>query len=345
MVFDGVSHSPAPKRCPICRCEGPFALEDSHHDPLDDVDYDTYRCGGCSVIFSNPFRNPGAGWYERFSSPDSYEGIVSWRFDWFLSLGFRPGGRLLDVGCGTGNFLVKARAAGYQVCGIDFNAPAAQEASNRGLQTYVGSFTDFAATQPESSFDVITLYDVIEHLDDPVGTVDLAKRLLKPGGGLMISVPNGLLPTPFGRSDFEYPPYHLTLWRPESLVRFLEQRGFKVVHSYHTHLSAFAFSRHFIGPITKRMLAVTKSLLYGRKAETGTLTQLMTQPSAPNLSRNFVSLLLAPIKEKGTRTRLVRIFEDTLGWIVAPLFLPMKLYYRLTVPMVGSTCCVLACKA
>lgn len=326
----------APVRCPICKKEGAaFALVERYHDPVGDKDYGSWSCPACEAVFAHPYEHPGPAWYAKFVSADSYEGLGAWRFDWALALGFKRGGRLLDVGCGTGNFLVRAREAGYRVEGVDLNPEAVGPARARGLTVHQKSLEDFAAATPAGTFDVVTMFDVIEHFDNPAEMVALAHKLLAPGGGLIVTTPNGLRPTPFGRDDFDSPPHHLTRWSPDALFALMGRHGFAVERSYFTYLPTFEFSRFFIGKATKLSLRLAKRLLYGRSD--ATLTSMM-KDAPPNAA------VAAALGDKSRRTRIVLRFEKILSWILAPVFLPMKAFYRLRDPKAGVTTLLLAVK-
>lgn len=98
------------------------------------------------------------------------------------------GQRLLDVGCGNGDYLANAADAGWQVVGIDADPAAVAVATQRGLDARLGGIELFA--EQSSCFDAITLSHVLEHLHDPVGLLRAVHRLLKPGGVVFIDTPN-----------------------------------------------------------------------------------------------------------------------------------------------------------
>lgn len=98
-------------------------------------------------------------------------------------------GRLLDVGCALGFFADTARSRGWDAEGIDISGHAVEYATNElGLSARQGVL-ESAGYEPES-FDVITMWDVIEHVTDPVAELRLVHRLLRPGGLLMLSTPD-----------------------------------------------------------------------------------------------------------------------------------------------------------
>jgi len=100
------------------------------------------------------------------------------------------GGKLLDVGCATGNFLYEmARSGRWDVEGIEPNEYAAIYGRKRfGLKIHIGDL--MTLDLPEKSYDVITMWDVFEHLHDPMENLKIIARLLKPGGWFIFSIPN-----------------------------------------------------------------------------------------------------------------------------------------------------------
>lgn len=97
-------------------------------------------------------------------------------------------GRVLDVGCGNGQFLDDARAAGWSADGCDFDPRAVASVRARGLDIREGGIEAWA--DAEGQFDAVTFSHVIEHVHDPVATLEQAWRLLRAGGTLYIDTPN-----------------------------------------------------------------------------------------------------------------------------------------------------------
>jgi 2-polyprenyl-3-methyl-5-hydroxy-6-metoxy-1,4-benzoquinol methylase len=137
------------------------------------------------------------------------------------------GGRLLDLGCGNGAFLSRARSAGWSVVGVDFDPKAVEAARSQGLDIRQGGVEvlDPAAER----FDAITLAHVIEHVHEPVAVLDACFHLLKPGGFLWLETPNieSNGHKMYGRNwrGLE-PPRHLVIFSERGIRYALEKAGF-----------------------------------------------------------------------------------------------------------------------
>ncbi|MCI2424435.1 class I SAM-dependent methyltransferase [Candidatus Acetothermia bacterium] len=98
-------------------------------------------------------------------------------------------GKLLDVGCGNGRFLVRMQELGWEVTGVEPDGEAAKVALERfGLSVHEGALEEVAF--PDDTFDAITMSHVVEHLPDPISTISECRRILKKGGRLVVTVPN-----------------------------------------------------------------------------------------------------------------------------------------------------------
>ena len=140
-------------------------------------------------------------------------------------------GRLLDVGCATGLFLHEMAQAGWEVAGVEPIAPAAEYARRRfALSVFQGTLR--SAPYAPASFDAMTFWDVLEHTFSPAEELAHAARLLRPGGLLVVSVPNWDSPDRwlFGRHWLGLdPPRHLYVFTRETLTALLAQAGFSVL--------------------------------------------------------------------------------------------------------------------
>ena len=136
--------------------------------------------------------------------------------------------RLLDVGCGSGTLLGLMKQRGFEVMGVDFSSEAARIAgAQNGVNVVVGSLKDagFAA----ESFDVVTLFHVLEHVTNPRDVLMEARRILKPNGRLVLQVPNiqswqfRLFGAKWYGLDI---PRHVIDYSKQSVCRLLNESGF-----------------------------------------------------------------------------------------------------------------------
>ena len=146
---------------------------------------------------------------------------------------FKTGGNFLDIGSSFGGFLTRARLAGFQPFGIEISDYSSQYANERGIPTFNGSLLD--ANFPEESFDVITLIEVIEHLEKPDLVFEKLAKLLKPGGLLLIQTANfdGRQAKEEGPKYHYYLPGHLYYYSLTNLKKILNKNGFQNFTVYH----------------------------------------------------------------------------------------------------------------
>jgi glycosyltransferase involved in cell wall biosynthesis/2-polyprenyl-3-methyl-5-hydroxy-6-metoxy-1,4-benzoquinol methylase len=167
-------------------------------------DYRVVRCDDCGLVFLNP--QPGdeelAAIYHAnyFLGSDTKEGrravseLKQATAKSYLSEIRRyhgdQSGRLLEVGCGDGDFLVAAEAEGWRVTGIEFSAAACETTRQRLKQGEVRCGELPSAQLPAATFDLCVISDVIEHVRCPREFLREIHRVLKPGGSLFIATPS-----------------------------------------------------------------------------------------------------------------------------------------------------------
>jgi SAM-dependent methyltransferase len=142
-----------------------------------------------------------------------------------------PSGRLLDVGCGHGLLLDEARRRGYEVEGLELSDYAAAHARDTlRLPVRQATVADVAAGPEPPAYAAIVLADVLEHLDDPLATVDTCARLLAPGGVLCLVTPDpGSRTARFaGARWWGFLPAHTFLLPRRTLRDLLDRRGLDV---------------------------------------------------------------------------------------------------------------------
>jgi SAM-dependent methyltransferase len=147
-------------------------------------------------------------------------------------MGAKADGRLLDVGCGDGTFLMAAQQKGWTVVGTEMNPHVAR---SNGLDVR-DTIEDVSDRAP---FDCITLWHSLEHMRDPRSMLSGLLRLLKSNGRLIIAVPDagGLQAKMFGRKWFHLDvPRHLYHFDADSLTHLLQSSGYSVRRQWHQEL-------------------------------------------------------------------------------------------------------------
>jgi SAM-dependent methyltransferase len=152
-----------------------------------------------------------------------------------MYLPYRPSGRLLEIGCGSGRMLKEIEDLGWQVEGIDFDAAAVCNSRNKGLVVHQGRLEDRHYTN--DSFDAIAMSHLIEHVPDPVGLIEECHRILKPGGTLVVVTPNC---QSLGHRIYKRnwrglePPRHLHIFSLQSLAALARTAGFRAIRANST---------------------------------------------------------------------------------------------------------------
>ena len=211
---------------------------------------DVVRCTACGLVFVWP--QPSAAELEALYSSPTYHAAVdeaerrryfATRLKQVEELVPRRG-RVLDVGCSQGLFLEAARAEGWDAVGIDLNRKAVAEAAARGLDVVHGELR--AGRFESASFDVVTLFDLIEHVRQPAELLTACYDALRPGGLLMLTTPDvsGLLPRltyvafglTLGAWGHPTPPAHLVQFSPRTVSQMLVRTGFEAVDIWTEHI-------------------------------------------------------------------------------------------------------------
>ncbi|MCM8769826.1 MAG: class I SAM-dependent methyltransferase [Candidatus Omnitrophica bacterium] len=142
--------------------------------------------------------------------------------------------RILDIGCGTGEFLLAMKNMGWETWGVEPNLVAATVAKSLGLRVFHGELNE--ASLPAGYFQVIRLHHVLEHIYNPVETMREIHRLLSKEGRLIVTVPNigGMGFKIFGRFWWGLDlPRHIFHYSPGSLSTLAEETGFRIVRIFH----------------------------------------------------------------------------------------------------------------
>lgn len=222
------------------------------HVVFEEFGVDIVECVDCAHVYSTW---PGGQDYDGYFSAESIDPVAAERFwdaqharmyDAFIQryLAGRRG-RLLDVGCGLGYFVRRAGAVpGWEAYGYEISADAVAFARDTLGLTTVSCGKVEASTLMPGSFDVITLWDVIEHIPEPDPLLAYLRSLLTPDGMLCMHTPNALIQIPKARlkrrlhgmvpgRHYLEARDHVNLYRMSTLRRVLRRAGFGQVTFIH----------------------------------------------------------------------------------------------------------------
>lgn len=211
------------------------------------------KCVGCGLLYVNP-QPTDTELAELYATHDQGD---QWRVHeqhFNRAVGrdikrFRCSGSVLDVGCGSGNFLRVMRDEGFAVMGVERSESGWSYATGtHGLNVFHGAIEEFIRSRRESSFEVITLLNVLEHLKQPRKMLLSLAGISRPGGLLVVVVPDARLHAllakvrrlagskdPFWMEPAYQPivaidpPFHLICFEPRTLRRLLEGCGYQIL--------------------------------------------------------------------------------------------------------------------
>lgn len=260
--------------CPACNSETSKRIG-THQE------FTLLECSKCGLRYSNPMKEPEQGFYqnsylykhrskelETLATTNEGKILRNWRFRTALEeMQHRPksskSDAILDIGCGEGSFLYIASKKGFSVSGIDIDPRAINIAKQlfKLRDVKVANLSDLPTTK---KYTFITLFETLEHTQDPSGLVRKVFALLNSDGYFYISVPSFERKPKLFDPVADFPPHHLTLWTKKSLKVLLEKVGFKKINIIEKPLSGEDLQLHLIWWVKRQM---------GRKGVVSALTQ------------------------------------------------------------------------
>jgi len=271
--------------CGSCNSTIYFSNVKELYNSMDEY-FNIETCQDCGHFFTNPrptretigyFYPDSAGYYTptQYREPSSfiyriYKSVLNHYFDYKLKSEhmffltsimfffkksyfytshipkFKEGGKLLDIGCSYGNYLIKMKNFGWDVYGTEINEKAVQFANDDLCLENVQNIFFEEHNFKEKYFDVVNMNMVLEHVYDPHLTIKKVYDVLKEDGELMLSVPDMNGYEVKLHKKFAYTlqvPEHLHHFTPQTLKKLLEENGFEIVRIVHQNSD-----RDFVAP-------------------------------------------------------------------------------------------------
>jgi SAM-dependent methyltransferase len=223
-------------RCPLCGTDRTAAIFTKQ-----ETDY--RECRDCRFRFATPAVNPNLvtsleGYEEAYlqylgadaSDAANFQSL----YDWIARFAPIEGKRVLDVGAGSGKWVRFLRARGVDAHGLE-PARALFDRFLAGDPAFTcATLAEFQGSAP-AAFDLVTAFDVIEHVADPPGLLQDVATAMSPGGKFFASTPDveSLAARAFGRRWHFYYPYHLSYFGPRTLARAAAAHGLRMIDCRH----------------------------------------------------------------------------------------------------------------
>ncbi|MBI5142726.1 MAG: class I SAM-dependent methyltransferase [Nitrospirae bacterium] len=310
-------------KCPICEIDDTRLLVRKNA-------FNIVRCVRCGLVYVNPRYDERelVEFYNRPAAPEdpasdnirkSHDDHKVRKFRLSIELlkrQSRPVSKVFDLGCSTGIFLDMAASEGWKPYGTDLNRRLVNENRKRfgdAVSVQDGERIDF----PDDSFDAVTLFDVIEHLRDPVSALREAGRVTAPGGFVVLSTPNaaGLFPrityALFGKTigawEHPTPPGHIYQFSPDTLRRTAEKAGLEFADDCNFEIHP----PYTVGELENSIVnALRKSGSSAAAAETSQAAATATSPVGPT-GRAYSIKKLPRL--------MIRLLSGCLVWFLYPV--------------------------
>lgn len=233
------------KTCPLCDSNNIAGLLKAKDHLLTDEEFSIWKCSSCGFLFTQgiPVPEEIGSYYQSqdyVSHSDSRKGLMNKIYHISRSLMLKKkhgmvkkaanGNKLLDIGTGTGYFPDFMKKKGFRVTGVEID-PKARKFARSEFGLTVFSPRDFLVGKIHGKFDVITLWHVLEHLDNFDLYIERMLAQLEPGGTLVIALPNcsSFDARHYKESWAGYDvPRHLWHFTPSTLNKLAEKHGLKV---------------------------------------------------------------------------------------------------------------------
>ena len=209
------------------------------------------KCRDCGFVFSSkiPAHNELIIHYENYGRDDYLSPLTVKRYHDILDEFeiYRKNNNLLDIGCGIGYFLEEAKKRGWNTYGTEFTERAIEICKGKGIQMYSGVLNP--DNYQDTTFDVITSFEVLEHINNPSEEISSIRKILRKGGLFFFTTPNfNSLLRYFLKENWNVIAYpeHLSYYTPKTIKRLLKNNSFKKKKLQTTGISVTRLRNSFI---------------------------------------------------------------------------------------------------
>lgn len=187
-----------------------------------------YKCNDTGYKFYYPFSLSGDNlFYQKLEKFSWY--YMDWKWEHTISENIVcKNDKLLEIGCASGSFLKKLKTKGAIVEGLEMNSAALARGIADGLTIHSQSIEDFSK-EKNSTYDIVCSFEVMEHVADIKSFIDSSLSVLKPGGKMIVSIPNNdCLMFKSMNITLNMPPHHMGMWDMNSLIKLQNYFDMKI---------------------------------------------------------------------------------------------------------------------
>jgi SAM-dependent methyltransferase len=221
-----------------------------------------YECLDTGYQFYYPFNLEGDDqFYQDLQQFDWYYFDWKWEYDKALEQ-IKPGEKVLEIGCGPGDFLAKLKDKNCECTGLEFNAKALKKSREKGLTVLNETIQKHAGANIKK-YDIVCSFQVMEHISEIGDAIKASLKVLKPGGKLLISVPNDdSIINRFEDNLLNMPPHHMGIWNEKSLRSLPKFFPLELDNIYIEPLQKYHYKQYFMDIFGKKIHKIFGKLAF-----------------------------------------------------------------------------------